>query len=49
MHVDESYMEGSMSQIFDSVLVFILCNLEKKVLKNDQKLPIFLNKIKTKT
>ena len=26
----------------------MLCNLEKKVLKNDQNLPVFFNKIKTK-
>ena len=32
------------------VIVFILCNLEKQVLKNEQKLPLFffLHKMKTK-
>ena len=33
-------------RFFIWVLVFILCNLEKKVLKNDQKLPVFNIKIK---
>ena len=41
-HVDEGYLEGSVSQIFFiEILDFILCNLEKKVLKNEQKLPVF--------
>ena len=30
-----------MSQIFDLGLSFFLCSLEKKVLENDQKLPVF--------
>ena len=35
-------------RFFIEVLDFILCNLEKKVLKNEQKLPVFGHKIKTK-
>ena len=43
----DSWSEASL-RFFIYVLVLILCNLEKKVLKNDQKLPVFFNEIKTK-
>ena len=42
-------MEGSVSQIFYLGPSFYLMQSRKKtVLKNDQKLPVFLHKIKTK-
>ena len=37
-----------MSQIFDLGLRFCFMNSRKLNLKNDQKLPVFLHKIKTK-
>ena len=37
-HVDDSHLEESVSQNFDLGNILILCNLEKKVLKNDKKL-----------
>ena len=36
-------------RFFIYFLVFVLLNLENYVLKNDQKLPVFLDKTKTKT
>ena len=41
-------MKGIVSQIVLNVLVFVLRNLEKKVLKIHYKFPVFSNKIKTK-
>ena len=49
MHVDEGHLEGSVSQIFYLGPSFYFMQSRKKVVKNDQKLPVFLNKIKTKT
>ena len=38
----------SVSNFLFRYLVFILCNPEKEVLKNVQKLPVFCHEIKTK-
>ena len=41
MHVDEGYIEGSVSQIIDLGPSFYFMQSRKNVLKNYQKLPVF--------
>ena len=49
MHVDEGHLEGSVSQMFYLGPSFYFMQSRKKSYKNYQKLPVFLNRIKTKT
>ena len=48
MHLDGGHLEGNVSQIFLLGPSFHFKNSRKKVLKNDQKLPVFWHEIKTK-
>ena len=41
-------MEGTVSQIFFSVLDQVLCNLENKVVEKCKECPVFGQKMKTK-
>ena len=41
IHADEGHLEGSVSQNFDLGPNFDFRQSRKKVLKNDQKLPVF--------